>query len=68
MREGTAEVLPGFQTPIYGYNGIYPGPTIRARTGRETVVRQHNALPVRGQRAPARRLRAARRTTAIRWT
>ena len=45
MREATAEVLPGFQTPIYGYNGIYPGPTIRARTGREAVVRQHNALP-----------------------
>ena len=45
MREATAEILPGFQTPIYGYNGIYPGPTIRARTGREVVVRQHNALP-----------------------
>jgi spore coat protein A, manganese oxidase len=45
MREATAEVLPGFQTPIYGYNGIYPGPTIRARTGREVVIRQRNALP-----------------------
>jgi len=44
MREATAEILPGFQTPIYGYNGIYPGPTIRARTGREAVVRQRNAL------------------------
>jgi spore coat protein A, manganese oxidase len=44
MREATAEILPGFQTPIYGYNGIYPGPTIRARTGREVVVRQRNAL------------------------
>jgi spore coat protein A, manganese oxidase len=44
MREATAEILPGFQTPIYGYDGIYPGPTIRARTGREVVVRQHNAL------------------------
>ena len=40
-----AEVLPGFETPIYGYEGIYPGPTIRARTGREVVVRQRNALP-----------------------
>ena len=45
MREATAEILPGFQTPIYGYNGIYPGPTIRSRTGREAIVRQHNALP-----------------------
>jgi spore coat protein A, manganese oxidase len=44
MREATTEILPGFQTPIYGYDGIYPGPTIRARTGREVVVRQHNAL------------------------
>ena len=44
IREGMAEVLPGFETPIYGYEGIYPGPTIRARTGREVVVRQRNTL------------------------
>jgi FtsP/CotA-like multicopper oxidase with cupredoxin domain len=44
IREGMAEVLPGFETPIYGYDGIYPGPTIRARSGREVVVRQRNAL------------------------
>src|SRR4051812_44596262 len=23
ITEGLAEILPGFQTPIYGYNGIY---------------------------------------------
>jgi spore coat protein A len=45
IREGMAEVLPGFQTPIYGYDGVYPGPTIRARKGREVVVRQRNTLP-----------------------
>ena len=45
IREGMAEILPGFQTPIYGYEGIYPGPTIRARKGREAIVRQHNTLP-----------------------
>ncbi len=45
IKEGLAEVLPGFQTPIYGYEGVYPGPTIRARTGREVVVRQRNTLP-----------------------
>jgi FtsP/CotA-like multicopper oxidase with cupredoxin domain len=45
IREGLAEILPGFQTPIYGYDGVYPGPTIRARKGRGSVVRQHNALP-----------------------
>ena len=40
-----AEILPGFQTPIYGYEGVYPGPTIRARKGRKVVVRQRNTLP-----------------------
>jgi FtsP/CotA-like multicopper oxidase with cupredoxin domain len=44
IQQGMAEVLPGFETPIYGYDGVYPGPTIRARTGREVVVRQRNAL------------------------
>ena len=44
IQQGMAEVLPGFETPIYGYEGVYPGPTIRARTGREVVVRQRNAL------------------------
>ena len=44
IRDGIAEVLPGFQTPIYGYEGIYPGPTIRARKGRKSIVRQRNAL------------------------
>jgi FtsP/CotA-like multicopper oxidase with cupredoxin domain len=45
IREGLAEILPGFQTPIYGYEGIYPGPTIRASRGRTAIVRQHNKLP-----------------------
>jgi FtsP/CotA-like multicopper oxidase with cupredoxin domain len=45
IREGIAEILPGFQTPVYGYDGIYPGPTIRARQGREAVVRMRNTLP-----------------------
>ena len=45
VREGMAEILPGFQTPIYGYDGVYPGPIIRAKKGREVVVRQTNGLP-----------------------
>ena len=45
IRQGIADVLPGFQTPIYGYQGIYPGPTIRARKGRRVIVQQHNTLP-----------------------
>ncbi|HET8755297.1 MAG TPA: multicopper oxidase domain-containing protein [Solirubrobacteraceae bacterium] len=44
IQEGMADILPGFQTPIYGYDGIYPGPTIRARKGRRVVVRQRNTL------------------------
>jgi spore coat protein A, manganese oxidase len=44
IQDGMAEILPGFETPIYGYDGVYPGPTIRAREGRETVVRQRNRL------------------------
>jgi spore coat protein A, manganese oxidase len=45
IQEGIADVLPGFQTPIYGYEGVYPGPTIRARKGRACIVRQRNTLP-----------------------
>ena len=44
IKEGMAEVLPGFETPIYGYEGVYPGPTIRARKGRPAIVRQRNRL------------------------
>ena len=44
MREATAEILPGYETPIMGYQGIFPGPTIRARRGRRTVIRQTNEL------------------------
>ena len=32
-------------TSIVGYNGLYPGPTIRARKGRLVVVTQRNSLP-----------------------
>jgi spore coat protein A, manganese oxidase len=45
IREGRAEIIPGTLTPVYGYDGVYPGPTIRARRGRTTVIRQTNALP-----------------------
>lgn len=33
-------------TEIMGYNGIFPGPTIVSRSGRRTVVRHINTLPV----------------------
>src|SRR5215469_8096399 len=38
------EILPGLHTSIWGYNGTFPGPTIRTRSNRRVVVRQTNAL------------------------
>ncbi len=45
MKSFRAEVIPGYQTELWGYNGSFPGPTINARRGRETIVRHTNALP-----------------------
>ncbi|MFF9812518.1 multicopper oxidase family protein [Streptomyces sp. NPDC014006] len=41
-----AEILPGVQTEIFGYNGTFPGPTFSVRKGRTAVVRTRNDLPV----------------------
>lgn len=46
QKMGTQEILPGKKTEVWGYNGIFPGPTIEARSGREVVIRQWNELPV----------------------
>ncbi|HEY0637041.1 MAG TPA: multicopper oxidase family protein [Pseudonocardiaceae bacterium] len=46
QREASVEILPGLRTPILGYDGVYPGPTIVSRSGRRTVVRHVNALGV----------------------
>ncbi|MBO0892464.1 MAG: multicopper oxidase family protein [Acidothermales bacterium] len=46
VREAEAEILPGLKTRIYGYDGIFPGPTIVSRRDRRTVVRHSNELPV----------------------
>jgi spore coat protein A, manganese oxidase len=45
-KEGKAEILPGLTTTLWGYDGIFPGPTIESRSGRKIVVRYHNELPV----------------------
>ncbi len=45
MRQATAQIIPGYQTQIWGYNGTFPGPTFDVQQGRETVVRQVNQLP-----------------------
>jgi spore coat protein A len=44
MRQGTQEILPGLKTPVWGYDGIFPGPVIRARVNRPVVVRQTNRI------------------------
>src|SRR5262249_26320611 len=44
QREAWAEIIPGVRTRIWGYNGCYPGPTIKARCGRKTVVTHFNKL------------------------
>lgn len=46
QREAVAELLPGLVTPILGYDGIFPGPTIVSRSGRRTVVEHRNELTV----------------------
>ena len=39
------EIVPGFQTMFFAYNGVAPGPTIKVDQGREAVVRHRNTLP-----------------------
>jgi spore coat protein A, manganese oxidase len=43
----SVQIIPGLQTPIWGYNGITPGPTIRVQRGRRVIVRQCNELPAK---------------------
>ena len=45
MQPFQAEIVPGLRTPLWGYNGSYPGPTVRASQGRPTVIRHVNNLP-----------------------
>jgi spore coat protein A, manganese oxidase len=45
-KTGIANILPGFKTRIWGFDGSFPGPTIEARSGRKVVVRLQNELPV----------------------
>lgn len=43
---GQANILPGLTTTIAGYNGIFPGPTIRVPQGTRSEVRIANKLTV----------------------
>jgi spore coat protein A, manganese oxidase len=46
QKVGRAEILPGLKTELWGYEGIFPGPTIESRRGRRTIVQQRNELDV----------------------
>jgi spore coat protein A len=46
QKAGRVEILPGLQTEVWGYDGIFPGPTVESRSGRKIIVRQRNELPV----------------------
>ena len=46
QKAGRQEILPGLKTEVWGYDGIFPGPTIEARSGRMVMIRQRNELPV----------------------
>ncbi|MFF8946704.1 multicopper oxidase family protein [Streptomyces sp. NPDC014864] len=46
QRASAVEILPGTRTTVWGYDGIFPGPTITARSGRSTSVRVINSLTV----------------------
>lgn len=57
--EAEAEILPGFSTRLWTYNGTFPGPTIESRRGRHVTVAHRNELPIptvvhlHGGRTPA---------------
>ena len=36
MREQATEIIPGYQTRIWGYNGSFPGPTFEVQAGSES--------------------------------
>src|SRR5919107_2774314 len=40
QRIGEAEILPGLETEVWGYNGSFSGPTIGTRSGRKTIICQ----------------------------
>lgn len=46
MAAASKQIVSGRSTTIWGYNGIFPGPTIKAKRNRRVVVRQTNNLSV----------------------
>jgi spore coat protein A, manganese oxidase len=46
QRQSTVELLPEKKTVIWGYNGMFPGPTIKVRQSRQAAIRHINNLGV----------------------
>src|SRR5215216_6070276 len=46
QKVGRQEILPDLKTEVWGYDCIFPGPTVEARSGRQVEIRQWNELPV----------------------
>jgi spore coat protein A, manganese oxidase len=44
-RRSQAQIVPSRVTPVWGYDGLFPGPTILARKGRPVNVTYVNSLP-----------------------
>ncbi|MEY2727419.1 MAG: hypothetical protein RLZZ458_3286 [Planctomycetota bacterium] len=44
MQEALHEIIPGVKTPIFAYDGVFPGKTIRSRVGQPIVIRFWNDL------------------------
>ena len=43
---GMASIVPGLKTPILGYNGSFPGPTIKVNQGERIKLEMDNVLPL----------------------
>ncbi|MFD7029068.1 multicopper oxidase family protein [Streptomyces sp. NPDC059917] len=44
IKEVSREILPGGMAKVLTYEGCFPGPVLRARSGRKVVVRHRNTL------------------------
>ena len=42
----SANIVPGMSTPILGYNGTFPGPTIKVNQGERISLMMDNVLPL----------------------
>ncbi|UKA56635.1 multicopper oxidase family protein (plasmid) [Arthrobacter sp. FW305-BF8] len=46
QKAALASIVPGLSTPILGYNGTFPGPTIKVNQGDRISLQMDNVLPL----------------------